>query len=56
MYKLNQVITASKNQLLSYGKKITNLFLKKIRHPSPHSAAMNSEFTAVWRGEGLGYL
>jgi hypothetical protein len=24
--------------------------------PSPHSAAMNNEFTAAWRGEGLVYL
>ena len=58
MYKLNQVITASKNQLLSYGEKLLTFFEKKakIRLPSPHSAVMNSEFTAAWRGEELGYL
>ena len=34
-------------------RKITNLFKKtKNRLPSPHSAAMNSEFTATWRGRG----
>jgi len=40
-------------------KKNTNLLNKKITkisHPSPHSAAMNSEFTVAWRGLGWGYL
>ena len=46
------MITASKNQLLSYEEKWLTFFEKKtkIRLPSPHSAAMNSEFTAAWRG------
>jgi len=26
--------------------------MKKFAPPFPHSAAMNSEFTAAWRGEG----
>jgi hypothetical protein len=41
-------------------EKIANLFIKKItkiRLPSPHSAAINSEFTAAWEeGEERGYL
>jgi len=38
-------------------EKILLTFLKKVeknRLPSPHLAAMNSEFTAAWRREGVG--
>jgi hypothetical protein len=59
MYKLNQVLTTSK-KLICYKvwRKITNFFKKitNIPPPLPHSAAINSEFTIVWRGEEVGYL
>ena len=55
MYKLNHVLTTSKNLIATSWRKLLTFLKKNAKNspPTPHLAAMIIEFMAARRGEGV---